>query len=77
MIYKNSDGRRVTVPFHAQKILHPKLLRSILRDANINPDRLADFSEDRLVDATTGHVNLHLDHPSRVNGTRIISLFEC
>ena len=43
MIYKNSDGRRVTVPFHAQKILHPKLLRSILRDANINPDHLAEL----------------------------------
>ena len=28
MIYKNASGRRVTVPFHAQKILHPKLLRS-------------------------------------------------
>jgi predicted RNA binding protein YcfA (HicA-like mRNA interferase family) len=25
MIYKNASGRRVTVPFHAQKILHPKL----------------------------------------------------
>jgi len=35
MIYKNSAGRRVTVPFHAQKTLHPKLLKSILRDADI------------------------------------------
>jgi predicted RNA binding protein YcfA (HicA-like mRNA interferase family) len=24
MIYKNSAGKRVTVPFHAAKILHPK-----------------------------------------------------
>jgi predicted RNA binding protein YcfA (HicA-like mRNA interferase family) len=23
-IYKNSEGRRVTVPFHTGKILHPK-----------------------------------------------------
>jgi predicted RNA binding protein YcfA (HicA-like mRNA interferase family) len=36
MIYKNSAGRRVTVPFHAQKTLHPKLLKSILGDADIN-----------------------------------------
>jgi predicted RNA binding protein YcfA (HicA-like mRNA interferase family) len=42
MIYKNASGRRVTVPFHAQKILHPKLLRSILRDADIKPE---DFTE--------------------------------
>jgi predicted RNA binding protein YcfA (HicA-like mRNA interferase family) len=28
MIYKNASGRRVTVPFHAQKILHPNLLGS-------------------------------------------------
>jgi predicted RNA binding protein YcfA (HicA-like mRNA interferase family) len=43
MIYKNASGRRVTVPFHAQKILHPKLLRSILRDADIDPDRLSEL----------------------------------
>ena len=43
MIYKNASGRRVTVPFHAQKILHPKLLRSILRDADIESDRLSEL----------------------------------
>ena len=37
-IYKNAVGDRVTVPFHAQKVLHPKLLKSILRDAEIGPD---------------------------------------
>jgi predicted RNA binding protein YcfA (HicA-like mRNA interferase family) len=40
MIYKNAAGRRVTVPFHAQKTLHPKLLKSILRDAEIHADDL-------------------------------------
>ena len=39
-IYKNVAGNRVTVPFHAQKVLHPKLLRSILRDAGIEPEVL-------------------------------------
>ena len=43
MIYKNEAGKRVTVPFHGSKILHPKLLRSILRDAGIEPDTLASL----------------------------------
>ena len=34
-IYKNKEGRRATVPYHAGKILHPKLLKSILKDAGI------------------------------------------
>ncbi|MBI3029499.1 MAG: type II toxin-antitoxin system HicA family toxin [Candidatus Rokubacteria bacterium] len=29
-IYKNTAGCRVTVPYHAGTILHPKVLRSIL-----------------------------------------------
>ncbi len=37
-IYKNAVGRRVTIPFHAGKILHPKVLKSILRDADISVD---------------------------------------
>ncbi len=36
----NSQGRRVTVPFHAGKTLHPKVLKSILRDAEISTDEL-------------------------------------
>ena len=40
MIYKNAAGKRVTVPFHASKILHPKTLKSILRDAEISIERL-------------------------------------
>jgi predicted RNA binding protein YcfA (HicA-like mRNA interferase family) len=34
-IYKNAVGRRVTVSFHAGKILRPKTLRSILADAGL------------------------------------------
>ena len=34
-ILKNAAGRRVTVPFHSGTILHPKLLKSILRDAGL------------------------------------------
>ena len=35
-IYRSSTGKRVTVPYHKGKILHPKVLTSILRDANLS-----------------------------------------
>jgi predicted RNA binding protein YcfA (HicA-like mRNA interferase family) len=34
-IYNDEAGNRVTVPFHSTKILHPKVLRSILNDAGM------------------------------------------
>ena len=37
-IYKNKEGRRVTVPYHSGKILHPKVLKSILRDADLTAE---------------------------------------
>ncbi len=40
MIYKNAAGKRVTVPFHAAKTLHPKVLRNILRDADLSVEQL-------------------------------------
>jgi len=40
IIYKNAAGKRVTVPFHASKILHPKILRNILRDAELSVEKL-------------------------------------
>ncbi len=40
IIYKNAAGKRVTVPFHASRILHPKVLRSILRDADMTVEQL-------------------------------------
>lgn len=43
MIYKNADGKRVTVPFHASKILHPKVLKSILRDADLSLENLQNL----------------------------------
>lgn len=38
-IYKNREGKRVTVPYHSGKILHPKVLRSILRDADLTVEQ--------------------------------------
>jgi predicted RNA binding protein YcfA (HicA-like mRNA interferase family) len=43
MIYKNTAEKRVTVPFHAAKILHPKVLKSILRDAGISVEKLNEL----------------------------------
>ncbi len=43
MIYKNSFGKRVTIPFHGSKILHPKILMSILRDAELSIEKLQEL----------------------------------
>jgi predicted RNA binding protein YcfA (HicA-like mRNA interferase family) len=40
-IYKNAIGKRATVPFHAGKILHPKVLKSILTDAGLTVEKFA------------------------------------
>jgi predicted RNA binding protein YcfA (HicA-like mRNA interferase family) len=43
-IYKNAAaGKRVTVPFHAAKVLHPKVIKSILLDPDLSLDRLNEF----------------------------------
>jgi predicted RNA binding protein YcfA (HicA-like mRNA interferase family) len=39
-ICRNSEGKRVTAPYHSKKILHPKVLRSILMDADLTVERL-------------------------------------
>ena len=41
-ILKNAEGRRVTVPYHSGKELHPKILKSILRDADLT---VSEFQE--------------------------------
>jgi predicted RNA binding protein YcfA (HicA-like mRNA interferase family) len=34
-IYKNSQGTRITVPDHAGKIIHPKIIKTILNDTGM------------------------------------------
>lgn len=34
-IYKNLAGKRATVPYHKGRVLHPKVLSSILKDAQL------------------------------------------
>ena len=42
-IYKNNEGKRVTVPYHAGRTLHPKVLQSIVRDANLTVKSFKDL----------------------------------
>ena len=42
-IYKNNKGIRITVPYHSGKILHPKLLKSILRDIELSIEEFKKF----------------------------------
>lgn len=39
-IYRNEKGVRITVPFHSGKILHPKIIKSIIRDAELTEEDL-------------------------------------
>lgn len=42
-IYKNLEGRRVTVLFHAGRTLSPKLLKSILNDAGLTVEEFVQL----------------------------------
>lgn len=42
-IYKNSEGMRATVPYHSKKVLHPKVLKSILRDADLTVEQFREL----------------------------------
>jgi len=44
-IYKNNKGVRITVPYHAGKILHPKLLKTILKDAELTVEDFKKYSK--------------------------------
>jgi len=39
-IYKNAKNKHITVPLHAEKILHPKILKNIMDDADISVEEL-------------------------------------
>ncbi len=41
MIDKNAAGKRATVPVHGARVLHPKVLKSILWDAGLTQEDLA------------------------------------
>ena len=37
-IYKNQTGKRATVPYHRGRVLHPKVLASILKDTELSKE---------------------------------------
>jgi len=39
-IYRNADHVRVTIPYHSGGILHPKILKQIIIDADLTLDDL-------------------------------------
>jgi len=42
-IYMNRAGVRATVPYHGSKILHPKVIKTIIKDAGIVTKRLIEI----------------------------------
>jgi len=42
-IFRNSEGVRITVPFHAKKTIHPKIIKTILRDLDMTLDEFKKF----------------------------------
>ncbi len=42
-IYKNAAGNRVTVPHHLSQVLHPKVLRNILQDADLTVEEFKEL----------------------------------
>ena len=43
LIYRNEVGLRATVPFHGKVVLHPKILKTILRDVDMTVEELRKF----------------------------------
>ena len=43
-IYKNKQVKRVTVPYHSGDILHPKVLKNILKDADLTIEELKQLT---------------------------------
>jgi predicted RNA binding protein YcfA (HicA-like mRNA interferase family) len=40
---KNAEGKRTTVPSHAGKTLHPRLMGAILKDAGLTPEQFQEL----------------------------------
>jgi predicted RNA binding protein YcfA (HicA-like mRNA interferase family) len=42
-IYKNAAGIRITIPYRKGKTLHPKIIKCIMKDAEITPSTLQEL----------------------------------
>ncbi|MBW2704389.1 MAG: type II toxin-antitoxin system HicA family toxin [Deltaproteobacteria bacterium] len=45
VLYRHPDGRTTTIPHHKGRDLSRPLIRSILRDVDLNPDEFRDILE--------------------------------
>ena len=48
-IYKNAEGKRVTISYHGGKILHPKIVRNILVDTGISVDEFKKMMKNKIL----------------------------
>jgi predicted RNA binding protein YcfA (HicA-like mRNA interferase family) len=39
-IYKNQEGKRITLPIHPEKIIHPKIIKRILVENNLTSRKI-------------------------------------
>ena len=42
-IFKNKEGKRLTVPYHSGKIIHLKILHCILMDAELSVEKFKEL----------------------------------
>lgn len=42
-IFRDTTGIRVTIPFHRSKILHPKIVKQIIKDLKLTEEMLQDL----------------------------------
>ena len=42
-IYKNQEGKRVTLPIHPEKIIHPKIIKRILIENNLTVETFKEL----------------------------------
>lgn len=42
-IYKNQEGKRVTLPIHPEKIIHPKIIKRILVENNLTIEKFKEL----------------------------------
>jgi predicted RNA binding protein YcfA (HicA-like mRNA interferase family) len=42
MIFKNGQGKRITIPYHTGDTLHPKIIQSIIRDSGLTTEEFLE-----------------------------------
>lgn len=42
-IYKSKEGKRITIPYHSGKILHPKIIKRIIQAADLSVEKFIEL----------------------------------